>query len=76
LVNENNKLEVDFIIGRLENINQDFRFIADKLNIKTTIKIMNSSTADQSSIHLFTSKMKEKVQEIYAQYFELFDYSK
>ena len=42
VIDENNELIVDFI-GKLENIDRDFNYVQERLNIKTNLPHVNKS---------------------------------
>lgn len=69
---------VDFI-GRYERIDDDFLFVANKLNIEKTLPHLNKSS-DTSKYNnkdlnkFYTNKMKKKVEQLYYFDFLYFDY--
>ncbi|MBO9483083.1 sulfotransferase family 2 domain-containing protein [Salinisphaera sp. G21_0] len=73
LINHDGLIDVDFI-GKLENIEIDFIEVCEKLNIKRSLCFENR-TKQKKSV-LYTKNMKEIVNTIYKNDFELLGYEK
>lgn len=63
LTNKNNKLNVDFI-GRFENIDEDFKKVAQKLHTDKTLPHLNKTKTKKEKQALST-QVKEKIQQLY-----------
>ncbi|MFT5413140.1 MAG: hypothetical protein ACI9NC_005894 [Verrucomicrobiales bacterium] len=70
--NPDRSIAVDFV-GRFEQINEDWKVIAEKLGIDTPLPHTNHSTRDHYSKH-FTNEAAEAVAQVYREDIELFDY--
>lgn len=73
LEDEKGTIAVDFI-GRFENIEEDFKIITDKLNIKRTLKKTNTSKRKEDYRAYYNQETKAKVGIIYKRDIELFNY--
>ena len=63
-------------IGRFENIEKDFKYIANTLGIDKELKRLNSSNRQQDDYRSFyTEKSKKIVEQIYKKDLELFNYT-
>lgn len=73
LEDEQGKIAVDFI-GRFENIDEDFKTITDKLNIKRILKKTNTSQRKKDYRDYYDEETKEIVNEVYKKDIQLFNY--
>ncbi len=73
LEDEKGAIAVDFI-GRFENIDEDFKTITDKLNIKRTLKRTNTSNRQKDYRDYYDEETKAIVNEIYKKDIQLFNY--
>lgn len=64
---------MDFV-GRMENIDRDFRFISDKLGVSAELACTNRTRSDHYSRH-YTGDMRDRVAQVYSDDIRLFDYS-
>lgn len=71
LCNEYYEVMVDFV-GKYEKIDQDFKVVADKLDLNTTLPKSNvSKLSNESDI---SDDAREKIFDLYSKDFELFEY--
>ncbi len=75
MISINGKVEMD-IVGRFENIDEDFRRITEKvglppLTLKTAEKVAKIAPDYDA---LFTTKCRKMIKELYAKELEIFDY--
>jgi hypothetical protein len=63
---------VDFV-GRIENINQDFQYICDKIGVKNELKHVNKSI-HKDYRKMYTGSTFELINKAYAEEIELFGY--
>ncbi len=73
LEDEKGNTAVDFI-GRFENIEEDFKKITDKLNIKRTLKKTNTSKRKEDYRVYYDEETKAIVNEVYRKDIQLFNY--
>ncbi|CAA0357976.1 conserved hypothetical protein [Alteromonas infernus] len=71
LCNEYFEVMVDFV-GRYEKIDQDFKVVADKLDLNTTLPKSNVSKLSNGSD--VSDNVREKIFDLYSKDFELFEY--
>jgi len=74
VVNENNELIVDYI-GKLENIQKDFNYIQDRLNIQTNLPHVNKSK-HKPYYEYFNKKTSNIIIEAFEEDFDFFGYEK
>jgi len=71
LCNEYYEVMVDFV-GKYETIEQDFKVVADKLDLNTELPRSNvSKVSIESDV---SEKVRDKITALYSKDFELFDY--
>ena len=63
---------VDFV-GRVENIQKDFDFVCNKLNLKCTLKHRNATPHDHYTA-LYTPESRDKIATIFAEDIERYGY--
>lgn len=68
-------ISLDFI-GRYENIDDDWKFIKQKINIQDTLPHLNKSTHDHYTKYYTSIKLIRRVIDIYELDFDFFNYSK
>lgn len=73
LEDENGNIAIDFI-GRFENIDEDFKTITDKLNIRRTLIKTNTSKREMDYSNYYDEETKEIVNILYKKDIELFNY--
>lgn len=66
-------LAVDFV-GRYENIEKDYKYIANVLGIEKKLTHLNSSSGSKENKEVYNSKMAYVIEKIYKKDFELFNY--
>ncbi|APE01657.1 hypothetical protein BM526_07250 [Alteromonas mediterranea] len=71
LCNEYYEVMVDFV-GKYEKIDQDFKVVADKLDLNTTLPKSNVSKLSNGSD--VSDNVREKIFDLYSKDFELFEY--
>ena len=65
--------EVDFI-GRFENLNQDFKYVCEKLNIEIEDMPHQNRTNHSEYQNYYNDKTIAKIKELYSKDMELFEY--
>jgi hypothetical protein len=69
------KLMVDFV-GKLENIDEDFKIICNSIGVKSSLARLNTSNKNAKSYQdYYDDRAKEIVEEVYAKDIDLFKYS-
>jgi chondroitin 4-sulfotransferase 11 len=66
------QVNMDFV-GRFENLEEDFKTIASKLNLEAQLPHLNQSREEQYQ-SLYTESSREIIRKIYAQDIDTFDY--
>tara|TARA_B100002052_G_scaffold267311_1_gene265121 strand:+ start:14 stop:355 length:342 start_codon:yes stop_codon:yes gene_type:complete len=74
VIDENNELIVDYI-GKLENIQKDFNYIQDRLNIQTNLPHVNKSKHNPY-YEYFNKKTSNMIIEAFEEDFDFFGYEK
>jgi hypothetical protein len=76
ICNKNGELLVDFV-GKMEQIEEDFNYIANKLSVTTKLEKFNVSNLNKININdVYNKKMKEIVYEVYKSDFDTLLYDK
>lgn len=73
ITDKNCNIMVDFI-GRLENIDNDYRIVCEKIGIKSKLKKKNKSVHKDYKEY-YNSETKKLVEKLYKKDIELFNYS-
>jgi hypothetical protein len=66
---------VDFI-GRMENLNDDFKIVLDRLGVQSTLPHLNKSRKSNDFLKYYTQKSIDIVSEAFKRDIELFGYTK
>jgi len=74
VIDENNELIVDFI-GKLENIDHDFNYVQERLNIKTNLPHVNKSK-HKPYYEYFDKRTSNQIIEAFEEDFNFFGYEK
>lgn len=72
---EDGKLAVNYI-GKFENIEEDFKYVCNKIGVKCTLLHENKTTKKKDYSEYYTIEMKNIVYDVYKNDFELFNYEK
>ena len=72
ICDDNLQVQMDFV-GRLENIDADFRALCERLNVKSELNCLNASDHRHYSEY-YTDDLREKVASIYAKDIATFGY--
>ena len=70
-----NEVVLDFV-GRLENLDTDWKFVCEKIGIKSNVEKSNQSRRKGHWFDFYTPELFEVVNEKYAKDFEIFDYQR
>jgi hypothetical protein len=74
LENNSGELEIDFI-GRFENLDEDFKYVINKIGIDRSLKKTNTSKRKKSYKEYYSEETKAIVSEVYRKDIELFKYT-
>jgi hypothetical protein len=72
LIDENHEVPIDFV-GRYENLEEDYAYIAKKLELKTALSQINVSRTPPGNT-ILSSQSKDVISRVYRKDFELFGY--
>ncbi len=62
-------------IGKMENLNEDFEKICEKIGIASNLPHLNSSRNDKNYVKYYTKNSIEMVNQAFREDIELFNYS-
>jgi chondroitin 4-sulfotransferase 11 len=71
----NGKKQVDYI-GKVENINKDYKYIMNVLGIKNDLETHNQMQSGNDFMQHFNDESKQVIQQLYSKDFEEFNYAK
>lgn len=73
ICNEQDRVMVDFV-GRMENINEDFKYVAQRLGCDKSLVSKNTGNNDHYS-HYYNKETRDIVERVYSKDIDIFEYS-